>query len=210
MNDRSNLKTCVLCGEPWLHTHVCKTDASYRPDPTVFPGPLPVIDAEFFDKGIGDIHSQAKGSGARFNTGKPDFSLVPLRLVASTYGYGGGPTEPAVRALLQLGQWQETGDKIHLEQALEHLGADGWSECAEVFEYGKRKYAAWNWAKGMAWSVPLACAARHLIAMIDGQATDDESGKPHRGHVFCNITMLLTYARTYPEGNDMPAKGLLA
>jgi len=27
---------------------------------------------------IGDINSQAKGSGARFNDGKVDFSLLPL------------------------------------------------------------------------------------------------------------------------------------
>ena len=31
---------------------------------------------------IGDVNSGARGSGARYNTGKPDYSLVPLRLMS--------------------------------------------------------------------------------------------------------------------------------
>ena len=30
---------------------------------------------------VGDVNSSARGSGARFNDGKPDFSLIPLRLL---------------------------------------------------------------------------------------------------------------------------------
>ena len=60
----------------------------------------------------------------------------------------------------------------------------------------------------MAWSVPLACAARHLRAIIRGEHLDPESHESHRGHVFCNIVMLMTYTRTYVEGDDRP-KGLL-
>ena len=57
---------------------------------------------------VGDVDSDAKGSGARFNDGKPAFDLVPL---------------------------------VALE------------DCAKVFEYGRRKYASWNWAKGFSvWS----------------------------------------------------------
>lgn len=67
---------------------------------------------------------------------------------------------------------------------------------------------AWNWAKGMAWSVPIACAARHLMAMLAGEVLDAESKLPHRGHVFCNLVMLFTYASTFVEGDDRP-KGML-
>lgn len=214
--------------------------------------------------GIGDINSTAKGSGARFNTGKPDYSLIPLSLIAESYAdlyviesdadyrlalkeieglmaadantfesdrlevlttrvqayerrhypidppSTDAPNINAVAALNRLGQYQATQNRGDLYEILCLLGLEGWAECAAVFEYGKRKYAAWNWAKGMPWSVPLASCARHLKAMIDGETDDPESGRPHRGHVFCNVVMLLTYRTNYTEGNDLPEKGMLA
>lgn len=158
--------------------------------------------------GIGDINSDAKGSGARFNSGKPDLSLIPLVLLAVNLRRS-HPDSIYVDALEDLGHFQETHDTTWLHRAIENMGLDGWDDCAHVFTYGAKKYAAHNWAKGMAWSVPLACAARHLVKLINGQTTDDESGKPERGHVFCNITMLLQYTKTFTEGNDLPPKGLL-
>lgn len=157
-------------------------------------------------QGIGDLNSTAKGSGARFNTGKAPMELIPLRIVADSLNPGSGePGFQAATALQELGRWQETGEIIELHRVLDTLGADaGWLDCAHVFDYGKRKYAEWNWAKGMAWSIPLACAARHLMQMINGEENDAESGLPHRGHVFCNIVMLLTFIRTFPEGDDRP------
>lgn len=154
---------------------------------------------------IGDVTSSAKGSGARFNTGKPPLDLIPLRAIAA---YHRGPHVNDERlgmiaALDALGRYQEGGDTDCLLDAYRSLG-DGWVECAQVFDYGRAKYAAWNWAKGMAWSVPLACAARHLQAMLTGEILDGESKLPHRGHVFCNLVMLWTYASTFTEGDDRP------
>lgn len=128
-------------------------------------GPLSadVFDAAVYS-GIGDVKSDAKGSGARYNGGKPDFSLIPLSTLEDE---------------------------------------------ARVWGYGKQKYAAWNWAKGMAWSVPLACALRHLAAWQRGEDVDPESGLPHLAHVMCNIRMLTLYSKTYPEGDDRPPKELL-
>ena len=117
--------------------------------------------AETTTKGIGDVNSDAKGSGARYNGGKPDLSLIPL---------------------------------VTLEDE------------ARVWEYGKKKYAAWNWAKGMPWSVPYACAMRHLSAWQKGEDIDPESGQPHLAHVMCNLRMLTLYSKTYPEGDDRPPK----
>lgn len=116
------------------------------------------------DKGIGDVNSDAKGSGARYNTGKADLSLIPL---------------------------------VTLEEE------------AKVWEYGKAKYAAWNWAKGMNWSVPYACALRHLAAWQKGEEIDPESGQSHLAHVMCNIRMLMLYSKTYKEGDDRPPKDLM-
>jgi hypothetical protein len=33
---------------------------------------------------IGDVNSKERGSGARYNTGKPDWSLLPMHLLEGT------------------------------------------------------------------------------------------------------------------------------
>lgn len=114
---------------------------------------------------VGDVKSDARGSGARYNDSKTRLDLVPLSAL---------------------------------------------KDCADVFEYGAQKYAAWNWAKGMDWSIPYACALRHLEAWYRGEDIDPESGKPHLGHVMCNLIMLSHYARCYPEGDDRPPSQLFA
>lgn len=111
----------------------------------------------------GDINSTARGSGARYNNGKPDLSLIPLSTL---------------------------------------------SDEARVWMYGRDKYAAWNWTKGMAWSIPLACALRHLSKWQAGEELDDESGLPHLAHAMCNLRMLTLFAQTYTEGDDRPVKDL--
>lgn len=113
--------------------------------------------------GVGDVNSDEKGSGARYNSGKPDLSLIPLCTLQDE---------------------------------------------AKVWEYGKKKYAAWNWTKGMDWSIPLACALRHLSAWQRGEENDPESGLPHLAHAMCNLRMLTLYQNVYPEGDDRPIKEL--
>lgn len=166
------------------------------------------------DTVVGDINSDTRGSGARYNTGKPQLELLPLRLMARFYEMLGAESierKRALNALFRLATFQERGDPRSLMLAMCDLGPGVLHDTARVFEYGRKKYAAWNWAKGMAWSVPLACAARHLEAILLGEALDLESGLPHRGHAGCNIVMLETYSHenTYPEGDDRPKAGLL-
>jgi hypothetical protein len=161
-------------------------------------------------EGIGDVHSTAKGSGARYNTGKPSYELIPLSLINVHFTKVDtdwtDAQRRAINALDALGMFQAR--EGHLSDVTTALG-DHWDDCARVFDYGRRKYAEWNWAKGMAWSVPIGCAARHLMAIIRGETTDPESGHSHVGHVFCNIVMLATYRGTFTEGDDRPAKGML-
>ena len=113
--------------------------------------------------GIGDVHSAEKGSGARYNAGKTDFSLIPL---------------------------------CTLEDEL------------RVWMYGQKKYAAFNWMKGMPWSVPFACLMRHMAAWQRGEQNDPESGLPHLAHAMCNLRMLTLYATNYVEGDDRPKEQL--
>jgi len=110
---------------------------------------------------IGDVNSEERGSGARYNDNKTEYSLIPLSSL-----------EP----------------------------------CARVFMYGRKKYAAWNWAKGMSWLVPYDCMMRHLEAWHRGEDLDPESGLPHLGHAMCNLVMMTFYAKFYPEGDNRPPK----
>lgn len=133
---------------------------------SVDPLSLP-IEAQTFGPmdGVGDVNSQSRGSGARYNGGKPDLSLIPLSTLADE---------------------------------------------ARVWMYGRQKYAAWNWAKGMDWSIPYACLLRHLGAWQSGEDNDPESGLPHLAHAACNLRMLILFAQTYPEGDDRPKEWLQA
>lgn len=161
-------------------------------------------------RGIGDVTSDARGSGARYNAGKLPFDLIPLKVMAEEI-LRRRPDSIHAKALFFLGLFQVEHDPNYLFMALDELGSEGWAECARVFQYGKKKYAAWNWAKGMSWAATLGCGARHLLQIL-GEAgyapeeNDAESQLPHRGHVFCNVVMLLTFVKHFPEGNDLPPK----
>jgi hypothetical protein len=158
--------------------------------------------------GIGDVTSDARGSGARFNSGKPPVELIPVHLIAATVNSKASidtwKVNEALDVLTDLGKWQlKHCDAIDVLLRMR----EGWVEdCAHVLDYGRKKYAEWNWAKGMKWSVPLACAVRHCLAILRGEENDPESGLPHRGHVACNIVMLAQYESSYPEGDDRPWK----
>lgn len=114
---------------------------------------------------VGDVTSDKRGSGARYNSGKVPYELIPTHLLEST---------------------------------------------ARVFGLGAKKYARWNWAKGMPWSVVIGCLKRHLAAIERGEDIDPESGEPHLGHLMCNALMLEHYRQTYKEGDDRPTEWFTA
>lgn len=59
-----------------------------------------------------------------------------------------------------------------------------------VAEFGAKKYAAWNWSKGIA-RVQLCCSLlRHTFAYIRGQDRDPESGLVHTDHILWNAAAL--------------------
>lgn len=61
---------------------------------------------------------------------------------------------------------------------------------AKVLEFGAKKYAAWNWRKGMPISKTLDSMLRHISALQRGEYVDQESGLPHIGHIQCNALFL--------------------
>lgn len=167
--------------------------------------------------GIGDVGGTTVGSGARFNSGKLRVDLLPLDLITDSlavFGECRSMQYPEHRIRYLMGRWQRFGDTDDLVSALTlSIGLCGdtsqwlfshFEACIEVLEYGTVKYAAWNWARGMPFSVPFGCALRHLDALMRGESIDSESHCRHMGHVTANILFLLLYIRTYPKLNDMP------
>lgn len=55
-----------------------------------------------------------------------------------------------------------------------------------VLEFGKSKYGAENWKKGLDRKEILESMQRHLAALMDGEALDKETGMSHMGHIQCN------------------------
>lgn len=112
---------------------------------------------------VGDVSSDALGSGARYNAGKSPLEYVPLHLL-------------------------EGAAKVFQQATVRSVNP----------------YPAWNWAKGMRWSVPYACALRHLAAYYRGEDSDIDSGELHIDHAICNLLMLKHYYAAFPEGDDRP------
>jgi hypothetical protein len=162
--------------------------------------------------GVGDVNGTTLGSAARFNASKPDLSLIPAGIMARYLKARETRAACSVTdwslVLMSLGTFQMSGDKTFLSpllDALYEMDNDGkmWAECARVFDYGRQKYSAWNWARGQAWSIPIASALRHIVfGTAVGETLDPESGLPHRGHIACNIVMLLWFIEHYPQGDD--------
>ena len=73
---------------------------------------------------------------------------------------------------------------------------------ADALQYGATKYEANNWRRGMKWSVPYACAMRHLMKWFEGEDRDEESGREHLSHVMANVAMLVEYSNTCKELDD--------
>ena len=74
-------------------------------------------------------------------------------------------------------------------------------EEARVLEFGAKKYGLHNWRKGMDRSRLTDAALRHLLAYIDGEDNDPETGISHLAHARCSLGFLIEY-RTKTIGKD--------
>lgn len=71
---------------------------------------------------------------------------------------------------------------------------DGLSELAKVYMFGAKKYAPYNWERGMAWSRVYNSMLRHVYAYWDGETIDAETGLHHMAHAAWNAITLLVYS----------------
>lgn len=152
---------------------------------------------------IGDVNSDARGSGARFNDGKVPLEYIPVSAFRQSLSHIDGQIMRSLDALACFQAGDDEVISVALRYASSYVG-----EAALVLAYGAQKYAPWNWAKGMPWSVCFGSAMRHVYAVERGESIDAESGLHHYGHYTCNLLFLAHYAEYYPEGDDRPPRSI--
>ena len=74
-------------------------------------------------------------------------------------------------------------------------------EVAEVFTFGAKKYADWNYLKGdgQQWWQQWGAALRHIWQWVMGEDNDPESGKSHLAHAICCLMMLRMLQKYKPH-----------
>jgi hypothetical protein len=73
---------------------------------------------------------------------------------------------------------------------------------AQVLTFGKKKYAAHNWRKGIERSRLIAAALRHITAYNAGEDLDPETGLSHLDHASCCIMFARELHETRPDLDD--------
>jgi hypothetical protein len=75
-----------------------------------------------------------------------------------------------------------------------------------VLTFGAKKYAAWNWSKGILYMRIFGAILRHLFAWVTGEDNDPETGLPHLDHAACELMFLQHFTKDakYREYDDRP------
>lgn len=73
---------------------------------------------------------------------------------------------------------------------------------AQVLSFGAEKYDAHNWRKGMPFTRVTDAALRHIMAFLDGEDLDPESGLPHLDHASCCLMFASNMHKTRPDLDD--------
>ncbi len=80
---------------------------------------------------------------------------------------------------------------------------------ANAFKEGAQKYGAYNWRKNKVQSmVYLDAALRHIMATIDGEDIDPESGKHHLDGALASLAVYIDAMETGNLIDTRPAKGV--
>ncbi len=76
---------------------------------------------------------------------------------------------------------------------MELLDASALEEVARVLDFGRKKYAAHNWRKGLSYGRLLGAALRHTFAVVNGEDIDPENGRHHAAEAICELMFLLRF-----------------
>lgn len=72
----------------------------------------------------------------------------------------------------------------------------------QAFTYGAKKYADWNYKKGLRATRLASALLRHVFAWLGGEDNDKESGLSHLYHAGACICMLIDAVERKPELDD--------
>lgn len=87
------------------------------------------------------------------------------------------------------------------------LPFDSIEEVVKVLEFGATKYARDNWktGEGFKYSRSFNALMRHMLAFMNGQDNDPETGISHLAHAMCNLAFMQHFvlnADKYPTCDD--------
>ena len=106
-----------------------------------------------------------------------------------------------VESLGMMGLNVESGRKDDTGKPLMSLVPRGLIEgAARGMGYGKTKYGQDNWRKGFADSRLLDAVLRHVVAYVNGERRDPESGLCHLDHAACGLGMVMDQLRARANG----------
>jgi hypothetical protein len=145
-------------------------------------------------------HIKDSGERREFDTGavrdiqegKGRCDLMPLDVVAEYLN------DQIIR---YIGQFQQTGDAIWLNYALENIERDDpytiVLEVAKHFEEGAKKYGEYNWQKGIPTHCYIDSAVRHYLKDMRG-----DNDEPHDRAFVWNLLCCIWTCHHKPELND--------
>ena len=86
------------------------------------------------------------------------------------------------------------------------LDFEALEQVVDVMEMGAKKYGEENWKHCT--SIPRCVNAlfRHLVAYVNGEMVDQESGKSHMAHVICNAMFILHKENEQKKHTNAPER----
>lgn len=172
--------------------------------------PCPECAQLLADHGFTDV--EVVEAFQKFDGDKLRYDLIDGKFISEVYTYLRNKSTDMPKPTLQnirsdLWSYQsspsvDTGEISFLHTAISKVFEQ--YECFDAFEealarvltFGARKYKANNWKKCEDTGRYLAAAHRHLIAKINGEDCDPETGFDHMDHVITNLMFLYVLGYT--------------
>jgi hypothetical protein len=151
-------------------------------------------------------------TGQKKDTGKPLWGLFPFAALTPDMDRNVAGGTKGARALIdRVQRWArrepQPGPLSSIVADFYPYGKTAiWSDVVRVLEFGAKKYAPFNWEKGIEYSRVYHAFCRHWKAiLVDGELNDPETGLPHEAHALCELMFLVVFeARGLSQFDDRP------